>query len=173
MNMEVGFNRRYQSLQASEVDQCELCGKEFTGKNRRNNLVRHIKTHSGEKPFHCPACEYKASRKEHMIRHLRKGSCIYQKLRNSSTTSLGQPVQPTDVEVMAAIEECLSHFGPSRRKTTSNMGTVSLHSSSPVQSTPIISLDNTVDLKSLVYDKKYPLLHSSILQSHPNLNSLF
>lgn len=71
------------SLQDSEdgVDRCALCGKEFRGKNRRNNLVRHVKTHTGEKPFSCPCCSYRASRKEHMIRHLKKGSCVYHRFR--------------------------------------------------------------------------------------------
>ena len=70
-------------LQESEdgVDRCVLCGKEFTGKNSRNNLVRHVKTHTGVKPFSCPCCSYRASRKEHMIRHLKKGSCVYHRFR--------------------------------------------------------------------------------------------
>jgi len=63
------------------VDTCRTCAKEFTGKNRRNNLARHIRTHSGEKPYGCPHCSYRATRKEHMSRHLKKGSCVYHRNR--------------------------------------------------------------------------------------------
>ena len=98
------------------MDHCDQCGKEFTGKNRRNNLVRHVKTHTGEKPFQCPLCSYKASRKEHMIRHLSKGSCIIQKVREGNS---GQSVQPHDPEVISMIEEHLAKLCASRRKNAS------------------------------------------------------
>ncbi|KAA0186568.1 hypothetical protein HAZT_HAZT004253 [Hyalella azteca] len=36
---------------------CPVCGKEFYYKN---DFRRHYMTHSGEKPFMCPFCPYKA-----------------------------------------------------------------------------------------------------------------
>ena len=97
------------SLQGEESDRCPQCCKEFTGKNRRNNLVRHLKTHTGDKPFSCPACPYRASRKEHMVRHLRKGSCIYHKFRNAGS-SAGIAIEPFDARIQAAVEVYLTQF---------------------------------------------------------------
>lgn len=103
-------------LQGEEVDHCDQCGKEFTGKNRRNNLVRHVKTHTGEKPFHCPACPYRATRKEHMIRHLKKGSCVYHKFRETGQ-AIGLVVEPYDDRVRAAVDLYLQQFASTKKKT--------------------------------------------------------
>lgn len=109
-------------LQGEDVDQCPQCGKEFTGKNRRNNLVRHLKTHTGEKPFHCPVCPYRATRKEHMIRHLRKGSCVFPKFRDAGL-SVGVTVDPYDENVRRAIEFYLEQFNTCPKKRTTSVET--------------------------------------------------
>lgn len=47
---------------------CHFCPKAYYAKNK---LTRHIYTHSGEKPFHCPICEKKFNDKSYVKQHLR------------------------------------------------------------------------------------------------------
>ncbi|CAG9770179.1 unnamed protein product [Ceutorhynchus assimilis] len=47
---------------------CQLCPKAFYAKNK---LVRHLYTHSGEKPFDCPMCDKKFNDKSYVKQHLR------------------------------------------------------------------------------------------------------
>ena len=86
------INRKYQ---------CELCGKLF---GKKAILIDHIRTHTKEKPFHCPysGCEKsfaeKGNMKIHYKRHLikeenKKITNIHQiavnSLTNSNTSTIG------------------------------------------------------------------------------------
>lgn len=47
-------------------EECEFCGKLFYNKNDFDN---HMRTHTGEKPFHCITCGFKAATKEVLNSH--------------------------------------------------------------------------------------------------------
>lgn len=49
---------------------CPLCGQNFLGNNRKNNLKQHLAIHSGLRPFQCYLCPQTFVRKSHLKRHL-------------------------------------------------------------------------------------------------------
>ncbi|KAK8404057.1 hypothetical protein O3P69_000253 [Scylla paramamosain] len=58
-----------QALSASPQYQCKFCGKGFY---YPSSLEKHIRTHTGEKPFKCPQCSYSASQKSHVKTHIQR-----------------------------------------------------------------------------------------------------
>lgn len=49
---------------------CLVCCKVFSGRNGKYNLEIHMRIHTGETPFVCTICPYKAKRKHHLQRHM-------------------------------------------------------------------------------------------------------
>lgn len=49
---------------------CPVCGKAFSSRNRRQDLQRHLLSHTGERPFPCSFCPYRASLKGNLKKHI-------------------------------------------------------------------------------------------------------
>ena len=49
---------------------CPYCGRATF--RDTSDLRRHIRTHTGERPYRCTICPYSATRKEHLSAHLRR-----------------------------------------------------------------------------------------------------
>ncbi|XP_061674630.1 gastrula zinc finger protein XlCGF57.1-like isoform X2 [Syngnathoides biaculeatus] len=47
---------------------CSVCGKGFA----KHHMVRHMRTHTGEKPFNCSVCDKTFSLKAHVVSHMRR-----------------------------------------------------------------------------------------------------
>ncbi|KAK7072380.1 hypothetical protein SK128_024909 [Halocaridina rubra] len=59
---------QYLSSSKSRFPICQLCGRMF---GQTEDLRRHIRTHTGEKPYKCPYCPYRAAVKSSVLRHAR------------------------------------------------------------------------------------------------------
>ncbi|MPC70534.1 Gastrula zinc finger protein XlCGF9.1 [Portunus trituberculatus] len=47
---------------------CPYCSRRF---RRRDGLVLHVRTHTGERPYACPHCRVAFAQKSHLNRHIR------------------------------------------------------------------------------------------------------
>lgn len=51
----------------TQLHPCNICGKLF---NRAYNLKKHLLTHTGERPFTCMFCPYRAALKGNVTKHM-------------------------------------------------------------------------------------------------------
>ncbi|XP_076059139.1 uncharacterized protein LOC143035883 isoform X23 [Oratosquilla oratoria] len=59
----------YKERQREPKFDCEVCGRGF---RQMEDLRRHTRTHTGEKPFECPYCLYRSSLKGNLTKHLQR-----------------------------------------------------------------------------------------------------
>ncbi|KAK8386693.1 hypothetical protein O3P69_017864 [Scylla paramamosain] len=52
--------------------QCPVCGRFISGVNRKQNLERHMLTHSGQRPYRCPYCPHGSNRVDNLKLHIRR-----------------------------------------------------------------------------------------------------
>ena len=69
---------------------CPVCGKFIYGRNRRQGLERHMRTHTKEKPYQCPMCPHRASMQHNMRNHI----LIMHTSRHNSSTDQQQSSDP-------------------------------------------------------------------------------
>lgn len=50
---------------------CEVCGKEFRGRNLRQRRESHFLTHTGLRPHICPHCPHRTALRSNLIKHIR------------------------------------------------------------------------------------------------------
>ena len=67
----------------AEDKSCGVCNKSSP---KRGNFMTHIRRHSGERPFQCPACEMSFNQKSHLVKHMAK-RCKNQDQVTTTTSS--------------------------------------------------------------------------------------
>ena len=54
----------------TEALSCQVCGKLFDGRNKKQNLKHHMMTHTGERRYVCPFCHHRTAHKWHLKTHV-------------------------------------------------------------------------------------------------------
>ncbi|XP_052745654.1 zinc finger protein 773-like isoform X2 [Bicyclus anynana] len=61
-------NPRVRTPTVAKPYSCDLCHYKTV---RKDNLLRHTKSHTGVKPFSCDICNYKCAQKSHLLQHIK------------------------------------------------------------------------------------------------------
>ncbi|XP_050697779.1 zinc finger protein 219-like isoform X4 [Eriocheir sinensis] len=118
----VGVGRRGSGGRGCKV--CGFCGKTFV---RSDVLVQHIRTHTGEKPYPCPHCPYRASQRTHLRLHLRRHDHHHQhhpqhhQSSPTTTTTLATSSTPTITTSSSSVPSSLPSSSSSSSSSSSDV----------------------------------------------------
>ena len=56
----------YKSIVRNKI--CDLCGQRFL---HQSDLTKHMRTHTGAKPFSCNLCDSNFARKDYLSKHMK------------------------------------------------------------------------------------------------------
>lgn len=87
---------------------CSVCGRGFHGRNRRQDLERHMLTHTGEKPYQCPHCPHRTNRIGNLKTHV---FAIHRDLVPNPARLIYDPKSPQPIHLGKNIQS--SHPNPS------------------------------------------------------------
>ncbi|KAG9510736.1 Zinc finger protein 577, partial [Fragariocoptes setiger] len=69
LNSTDDLNSKTMNYDSNQQHVCHICGK--SGFSTKGNLKRHLRAHSGEKPFKCDCCESRFTEKKSLKIHIR------------------------------------------------------------------------------------------------------
>lgn len=67
IDLQLHVAREHNAIECSPSFTCHICGKHF---HRNENLTKHMRTHSNDRPFECDVCHKTFGRKDKLKLHL-------------------------------------------------------------------------------------------------------
>ncbi|XP_068226725.1 longitudinals lacking protein, isoforms H/M/V-like isoform X2 [Palaemon carinicauda] len=71
-HVQVGGSRAHPNCEACSTKKVHLCSTCYYSTPWHSVFVRHIRKHTGEKPFCCPICPFRSGWKSHLASHIKK-----------------------------------------------------------------------------------------------------